>query len=427
MKALLLSLLALLTPSTAQATYQNSSNTILRTDNGSYGPPIEEYHYYYSQWPIGLAISSTGRFFATYTRGTYAYTLGEVINKTAETPYPSLSHQVTVSQLNTTWSGIPFGSNNATGLISVQALYITPENARRPETLWVVDTGRPTVLDATGAPSMPYAQPGGPKILAISLKNDTIYATYTFPASIHYPDSYMNDIRLDLRPNTTSSGAGIAYIVDSSDEGRPGFIILDLGNGKSWRRLTQDQSTLRVPRDVPSYQGHPFYQHSIGQPIQTLREGNDGIQISPDGETLFYSPLTSNTLYSIPTGNLRTDPTNPLADLQAQNNVSSLGGRGGNANGFEGDDQGRIYMCMPEHNAVYVYDPKTLLVEPFVRDPRIIWPDGASVGQDGYLYVNINQLPYQPNWNNGIDGRVFPGTVLRVKLPGGAGKIVGLA
>ena len=427
MKILLLSLLAFVTPSAAQVTFRNSSNTVLRTDNGSYGPSIEEYHYYYSQWPIGLAISSTGRFFATYTRGTYAYTLGEVVNKTAEIPYPSLSHQVTVSQLNTTWSDIPFGSNNVTGLISVQALYITPENSRRPETLWVVDTGRPTVLDATGTPIMPYAQPGGPKILAISLKNDTIYSTYTFPASIHYPDSYMNDIRLDLRPNITSSGAGVAYIVDSSDEGRPGFIILDLGTGKSWRRLTQDQSTLRVPRDVPSYQGRPFYQHSTGQPIQTFREGNDGIQISPDGETLFYSPLTSNTLYSIPTVNLRTDPANPLADLQAQNNVSSLGGRGGNANGFEGDNQGRIYMCMPEHNAVYVYDPKTLLVEPFVRDPRIIWPDGASVGQDGYLYVNVNQLPYQPNWNNGVDGRVFPGAVLRVRLPEGAGKIVGLA
>lgn len=60
---------------------------------------------------------------------------------------------------------------------------------------------------------------------------------------------------------------------------------------------------------------------------------------------------------------------------------------------------------MPEHNAVYAYNPATLRTEPFVRDPRIIWPDGATIGQDGYMYININQLPYQPLWNNGEDLR----------------------
>lgn len=63
-------------------TYQNSSGTILRTDNGTYGPTAEEVHYYYDQWPIGLAVSSTGRLFVCYTRGTYTYTLGEAVNKT---------------------------------------------------------------------------------------------------------------------------------------------------------------------------------------------------------------------------------------------------------------------------------------------------------------------------------------------------------
>jgi sugar lactone lactonase YvrE len=421
------SLLALVTGAAAQVTYQNSSGTILRTDSGSYGPEIEEYHYYYEQWPIGLAISSAGRFFATYTRGDYAFTLGEAVNKTAEVPYPSADFNLPPDQLNTSWNGIPFGSSNSTGLISVQALYITPENERRPETLWVIDTGRPTIMDETGAPTMPYGQPGGPKIIAISLANDTVYATYTFPSSVHFPDSYMNDLRIDLRPSVTASGEGIAYIVDSSDEGRPGFIMLDLGTGESWRRLTQHPSTLRVDRDVPSYQGHPFYQRTIGQPIQTLREGLDGLQLTPDGETLYYSPLTSDYLYSIPTLNLRARDTNPLAEIEAKNNVTNRGQRGGNANGFEGDDNGLIYQCMPEHNAIYVYNPLTLRSELFVRDPRIIWPDGASIGEDGYLYMNINQLPYQPMWNYGVDGRTWPGAVLRVKLPGGGAKIRSLA
>jgi sugar lactone lactonase YvrE len=426
----LLSTLLLSSAATAQVTYQNHSQTIVRVDTGQYGPAIEEYHYYYDQWPIGLAISSAGRFFVSYTRGNYSFTLGEAINKTAETPYPSSSLNLPASQLNTSWNGIPFGSSNSTGLISVQALYITPETPRRPETLWVVDTGRPTILDAAGGPSMPYAQPGGPKILGISLGNDSVYATYTFPASVHFPDSYMNDIRIDLRPNLTSSGCGIAYIVDSSDEGRPGFIMLDLGTGESWRRLTQHHSTLRVDRDVPSYQGMPFYQRSIGIPIQTLREGLDGLQLSLDGERLYYSPLTSNYLYSVPTANLRANPsslTNSLVEIEAANNVTHHGQRGGNANGFEGDSNGLIYQLIPEHNAVYAYNPETLLTQGVVMDPRIIWPDGASVGEDGYMYLNINQLPYQPNWNAGVDGRKKPGVVLRFKLENGGKKVTGLA
>jgi len=411
----------------AQVTYQNSSGTRLRVDNGTYGPEIEEVHYYYDQWPIGIAVASDGRLFTTYTRGTYRYTLGAIVNKTAEAPYPSLGLNLPLDQLNTTFNGIPFGSANSTGLISVQAIYVTTESSTRPETLWVLDTGRPTVYNAQMDPSMPYAQPGGPKLMAISLANNSVYATYTFPADVHYPDSYLNDLRFDFHSDLSgTSGKGIAYLVDSSNEGRPGFIMVDLGTGKSWRRLTQDRSVLRGHNDVPSYQGHPFYLREKGQPIQWQLEGLDGIQLSPDGKTVYYSPLSTNYLYSIPSRNLREQDSNPLAEVQAHANVSDHGQRGGNGNGFEGDTNGLVYQLMPEHNAIYYFDPNDGLTHGFVRDPRIIWPDGASVGADGYIYMNINQLPYQPDWNFGVDGRVHPGAILRAKLPNGGTKVTSL-
>lgn len=37
--------------------------------------------------------------------------------------------------------------------------------------------------------------------------------------------------------------------------------------------------------------------------------------------------------------------------------------------------------------------------------------------------MNINQLFYQADWNNGTDGRMLPGAILRSKLPDGASKI----
>lgn len=153
--------------------FVNHTQTQLRVDNGTQGPAVEEYHYYYDQWPIGLAISSKGRFFASYTRGDYAYTVGEAVNKTAEKAYPSADLNAAPDMLNTTIANTAFGSSNSSVLLNVQALYITPETpSGRPETLWCLDTGRPTVHDAKGQASMPYAQPGGPKLVGISLAND---------------------------------------------------------------------------------------------------------------------------------------------------------------------------------------------------------------------------------------------------------------
>ena len=171
----------------------------------------------------------------------------------------------------------------------------------------------------------------------------------------------------------------------------------------------------------------------MGQPRRNLQEGLDGAELSLDGSVMYYSPLTSDYLYSIETQYLRVDSTTDALVVQrANNNVKNLGQRGGNANGFAGDSNGAVYMLMPENNAIYIYNTTTLQAEPFVRDPRfvlrvvfrlllrnsnrIIWPDSANSGFDGYLYFNINQLPYQPTWNNGTDLRQHPGLILRAKL-----------
>jgi hypothetical protein len=263
---------------TLNSTFSTIGPRNVRYDTGTYGPPVEEFHYYYDQWPIDLAISKTGRVFTCYTRGSYAYTLGEVVNQTAERAYPSQALNIPPGGLHTSINGIQFGSNDPNTFISVQALYITPD-----DTLWVLDTGRPSINESQST-SMPYAAPGGPKLVSINLSNNSIARTYTFPTNVHYPDSYMNDLRFDMRPDVTASRSGIAYIVDSSNEGRNGFIMIDLGTGESWRQLNQHPSVLRVYADVPSYNGIPFYLREKGYPIGVQQEGLDGAELSLYGD-----------------------------------------------------------------------------------------------------------------------------------------------
>ncbi len=258
--------------------------------------------------------------------------------------------------------------------------------------------------------------------MAIDLESDSIVRTYLFPSTVNYPDSSVNDIRFDFRASITDSGEGVAYLSDESPEGRNGIVVLDLGTGESWRHLDRHPAGVSGYGVVPSYQGILFYQQTLGSPFTHLPQGLDGIQLDVTGSTLYFSSMTSDYLFSIETKYLLDHKS--TACIQAANNaVRNLGQRGGNGNGFEGDSNGLIYQAMPEQNAVYVYDPTTLRVAPFLRDPRIIWPDGLSVSEDGYIYIIINQLPYQPIWNNGVDLRQRPGALLRAKLPNNGTKV----
>ncbi|OQD77039.1 hypothetical protein PENDEC_c003G03191 [Penicillium decumbens] len=414
-----ITLLGLLPLAFCRTSFQNSTNTILRVDTGSYGPTIEEVHYFYQDWPVGFAVSSSGRIFVSYYPGNVSFTLGEVVNSTTEKAYLP-QYNIPSNNVTQTIDGTLFGSRNATAFISVQALYVTSKSAGRPETLWVLDTGRPN-----SPQQMAYDLPGGTKLAAINLDNDTIDRIYTFPSTVNYPDSSLNDMRFDFRANLTASGRGVAYLSDESPEGRNGLVVLDLGTGESWRHLDRHPAGLSGYGVVPSYQGMPFYQEIVNQPFAHLPQGLDGIQLDMTGSTLFFSSMTSDYLHSIETSYL-LDHTSPTCVQAANSAVRNLGQRGGNGNGFEGDTNGLIYQAMPEQNAVYAYDPTTLRTTPFLRDPRIIWPDGLSVSEDGYIYIIINQLPYQPMWNNGKDLRQLPGALLRAKLPNNGTKVQSL-
>jgi hypothetical protein len=77
-----------------------------------------------------------------------------------------------------------------------------------------------------------------------------------------------------------------------------------------------------------------------------------------------------------------------------------------------------IYRTVLTH----IHSSTILETIPYVRDPRILWPDSANAGFDGYLYFTINQLPYQADWNFGVDRREYPGLILRSRFPDGASK-----
>ncbi|EIM89727.1 uncharacterized protein STEHIDRAFT_108398 [Stereum hirsutum FP-91666 SS1] len=384
-------------------------------DNGTFGPDLEVVHLFMNEAPIGITVGPTGRAFVTFNRGDLAsmpITLGEIVNSSAEVPFPSAEFNTPPDGLTNSSSGRLLSSSDSEHFINVQAAVHDAKGR-----LWVLDTGRPTLNGDN-----PPAVPGGPKLVGFDVANNatTPFKTITFPEIVLPALGYLNDVRLDLSANLTASGEGVAYLADS---GAAGIIVVDLGTGESWRHLSGLHSTSPNPRHLPTLFGIPTYISTPMNPAfhyETVAGGGiDGFAISADGQFIYYTPLASRDLYRVPTAALRINPANEnLAFLKAADSVQYLGQYGGQADGLETDSTGKIYLTSPEHNSINTFDPETGMVFPFVRSPIMAWPDTLSVANDGFIYATLNQLWLSPGFQNGTDNRVKPFALVRAPIDG---------
>jgi sugar lactone lactonase YvrE len=324
----------------------------------------------------------------------------------------------------------PSGANYQNYLVGVQSVVLDPKDR-----LWILDTGRALSQDGT----LVLASYGGPKLIGVNIEDGSIIKTIVFPTTVAFGDSYLNDVRFDLRPSVSASGQGVAYITDSSSEGRNGVIIVDLGTGESWRHLNNIPEVSAERGFVPYVWGQPlYYVPGPGMPLTNVPLGSDGIALSADGEDLYFGPVGGRGLYSVSTARLRD--RSQSSELLAQAAVMNRGQRGV-SDGFETDSNGFIYAANMEQNEIGFYNPKNGSMTLFTRDPRISWVDTSklvvscrrvmmnadrrtvSVASDGYLSFNDNQLAFSSAFYPGTDRRVRPFALFRVKLPGNGTRV----
>jgi len=341
---------------------------------------IEPVAFFYGPMPTGVTVSCTGRMFVNFPKwgDNIAYTVAEV-RKGKIVPYPD-------QKMNTCEKG-----NQKDCFVSVQSVVIDPKDR-----LWVLDTGSV----AFGPTSF-----GGPKIVGIDLATNKVFKTIIFPEDIALKNTYLNDVRFDLRKGTE----GMAFITDS---GGNAIIVVDLASGKSWRRLVDHETTKPVPGMLAIVEGRPLLLYIPNQKPVPLQVGADGIAISSDGSRLYYSPLTSRHLYSVSVDALIDQS---LPDGKVAETVKDHGCKGGASDGLESDAKGRVYLTDYEHNAIHRMLPDGTF-ETIAHDPRMLWPDTLSVAYDGYLYFTANQIERQAVHWEGKDTRQKPYTVFRIKI-----------
>ena len=210
-----------------------------------------------------------------------------------------------------------------------------------------------------------------------------------FPPTVTSQDTELEDIVLD------TDGSGYTYISDASDTD-PGLIVYSWKENRSWK--VRDSSSMRADPGVRSLSFNGVY--------VDITSNIAGLALSPvsySGERrLYYSPLSSYSLFSIPTSVLK-DENRAVSDVSAY--VKNHGRKTSISEGMAMDSRGVLYYGLLGENAIAKWDTNL----PFegnqikiAQDNNLLqWP--ASFGFDSQL---MNLTVVSNRLQNFLAGRV---------------------
>ncbi|KAJ3617558.1 hypothetical protein MTP99_007270 [Tenebrio molitor] len=183
-----------------------------------------------------------------------------------------------------TWGfhGVGRGQNDScAGLASVYR--IRKDSCNR---LWVLDSGVNLALED-------FQRICPPKLVIFDLATDQAVRTVIFPRQVLRPNSLLTNLVID---ETVQGNCDHAFVY-MSDTAAPGLVVYDAARDTAWRLVH------------PSMFPDPnFSDYTVQGERFTLMDGVVGLTLSPKLATLYFQPLATNRLFSIPTSALRKGP-----------------------------------------------------------------------------------------------------------------------
>lgn len=249
--------------------------------------------------------------------------------------------------------------------------------------LWALDMG--FVAGEAEAPA------GAQKLLVLALDTGRVVKSIPLDGVADRKGSFLNDLAVDVRRR-------VAYIADSGLRSAPhnlaGLLVVDFATGQARRVLHQHPSLMPEAGVTVVSHGQEVW------PGNPLVLGINGITLSPDGSTLYWTVTTGTRLWAMPTALLRKPQT---GDTQLAATIRNLGPVGGNTDGITTDAQGRVYITDVTRNGIVRFDPATRRMRLVAADDGVHWPDTPAIAADGALVFTASAL------NEHFAGAVKPG------------------
>lgn len=255
-----------------------------------------------------------------------------------------------------------------THLRNVLGFYVDHRNGW----LWALDQG--FVAGEKTAP--PEAQ----KIMIYALSDGKLVQRIPLDSVADREGSFLNDIVVD-------EARRVAYIADSGLRSAPdnqaGLIVVDAQRGTVRRVLNKHPALMPVAGLQVTSHGETVWP---GNPIIL---GINGIALSPDQETLYWTVTTGTTARTIATAALR-DPA--MSERQLAAAIRTAGEIGGNSDGIVVDKHGALYITDVTHNGIVRYRPQSGQFTLLAADERVYWPDTPTIGPDGAVMFTASHL-----------------------------------
>lgn len=236
--------------------------------------------------------------------------------------------------------------------------------------LWVLDPA---------APAQAHLVDGGAKLVRIDLATDKVTQAIAFDAAAAPQGSYLNDVRF-------SHDGKYAFITDSGVKGA--LLVVDIASGKTVRVLDGHPST-QMKKGLNVTADGKVLRRPDGRGVEFSA---DGIELSGDGQYLYWQAIKGDELYRIPTAAL-TGAGSPGEDIGGQ--VESYGKNGVNDGLLIARGTNLMYLTSVQDDAIKVRDLSegpAAQARVVVQDARLRWPDTFSQGPDGTIYVTTSHI-----------------------------------
>lgn len=238
--------------------------------------------------------------------------------------------------------------------------------------LWALDMGY--IAGETEAPA------GAQKVLVFDLKTGETVKRIALDRACDRKGSFLNDIAVDEYRK-------VGYISDSGLRSAPdnmvGIIVVDFASG-TVRRVLHKHPSLQVVLGVMVFsQGNEVW------PGNPMKLGINGIALSSDGNTLYWTVTTGLHAHSISTELLR-DPSYSDAEIAAA--VRDIGDVGGNTDGIVTDTSGNLYITDVTHGGIVKYDPRAKTMTLIASNAGVRWPDTPTIDDQGNLVFTSSDL-----------------------------------
>jgi sugar lactone lactonase YvrE len=336
------------------------------------------------QTPGNVAVSPTGRIFVSlHPFGNPKARVVEVFAGTNEgRDYPSAA-----------WS-------KSVGRDGVGIQAIIGVRCGADGVLWMLDVGGSGVA---------------PKLVAWDTTTEQLKQVIHLPEPATTPTSFVQDLALDpTRGKIYIADCGLG---DLSTPPAPAIIVVDVKTGTSRRVLDRHATLMPEAQAKMEIGGVEVRALSPDGTPFAPRVGINPITIDPQFEYVYWGSMHGTRVYRIRASML----ANPEMNNDQLVGAIEEYGRKGVSDGISVDSAGNVYVTDVAHNAIGVLEatPDASGVRPYrllAQDADLLsWPDGMSVGPDGWMYVVVNQLHRHAALNAGNQATKPPFAIVKFR------------